>query len=1710
MNNLLNSTSNLSIANTSMTNGDNTTATTTAAPNENALQSNQALGTESSIHNPDNQQKDTITVMRDILDVIQKKIDVHIRTHPEDIDTLTKLKVSKTTYLELLELEIKSTQGDSISKDKEPKEIPEDKYPVFDPRDWKSGSTSSDDVTGRKRSCRSFLEFVNRFQSVLTTYGKNIENDWFSCLKRVFEITSHSEWFDNNLGQKIKSNKKFSWDKAKLVIQTRFDLESRTPQEWAKMVKTMKQDASEKLLAFLDRYSSALVGSLHELSEPHVSTNLQFIESLLPKYQELVYNFLQKEYKPEDVEMNSSEDRLPWLPKSIVALTVALESGANSIETSFSSYALERKRAASPSKHDSHDAKRLKSKSKDNDSNGKPETSGNTSTFTPRACTKCNFFPFSYKHIQQCPGKPPAGEGKSGSSYKKSHDKKVNFAAITSSDQASSCSSVGRSDVANNGTLNDNSIDPKYSELDYYLTGYNSDYSSADDSHFEVNDDNSSILSGKVDKICLTVKRSSYTFGDNNPYNSTDPSFSPVTPIIIQDLELTGLLDSGSEISLINKDFANTNHIKYEKVDGNLVFIDGTQVSRMRTVAPLQLLYDGIDSPITHYFDVVAESKAFGKDQILIGRDLIPKLGITPFVNVAYKYKNKNLRIPDDSIKDQRYEPNVSPAGTDHEQQCFYDFISPSLERNRALDPHSFCNLPEAVVHLNTPPNEYVHIKQYPIADKLIPQVTSEIQKLLDNGIVEPAKPSPWNLPLTVAKKKDSEGNLTKIRLVLDPRMLNKLLPVDKFPLPLISDIFQAMANSVVWSTVDLVGAFNQFPLFEQDRVKTTFTAPNGLTYMYKGTPFGLSIISQQFSRVMLTLFKDLPFCKSFVDDIVIFSKSMEEHAEHVKTVLEIITAANLRVNVDKCFFAKSAVYLLGFVIDKKGRRIDPRKLTNVLEWPPLTSHKQVQQFIGTCNFFREHIPNAAKLMVPLNALKDLANKQKGKQFAWTDIHQSHFQALKEVLASEVVLGHPVPNVPYRLATDSSAYATGCVLYQDIDEGDSKRRNFIGFMARSFSPSERRWSATMRELAGIVFALVRFHKIIWGSRFVLECDHKSLSYMFSQRHTNHMLEKWLNILLDYTFDVVHIEGLKNVLPDRLSRLFEPLEENQTSLVEGNQPDYYMPYLKNMAMTDSFNLKKQNNPIINKFVSDCPKANDRKLFYIQSDQAILPDRVVPDEKDRRILLSEAHDEIGHYGAEQIVKRLHTDGFHWPKLMNDAIEFVRQCDQCQKHNIVRRGYSPLKSIYAYVPGDHWAIDLGQGPTTIKNDSGASYFLVMVDVCTRFCILKPVVKKTAAEIAQLLIDVFSTFGYPAVLQSDNGTEFSNSLIKDLNDAMGVNHRFITPLKASTNGLAERYVQSTKKMLRKATMGIGKNWDFYLPSIQLALNNQISKRLNSTPFSLMFARNLNTIKDLKLKHEKRGNMPHMSVEELLKRVDYMSDIVFPAIIEKNAVSMKRAEQSFNKTHNLVEFSPGDYVMVRLQSSDGNLTPVYEGPYTVVRKTTGGSYVLRDETGVLMHRNYGPYELKLVSKEEVVESDGRSLEKSYEVEAIMDHRGSVTDREYLVRWKHYSSDWDEWVPTNKFNDVNIIRKYWKNLGVPYKPKKNNIVTNAPPGITPDGDAQFGTVANALKKMDNMLEPLLVSKKKTVKPKPVPSKKVRPLPATGVRRSNRLSGKKRN
>ncbi|SAL97142.1 hypothetical protein, partial, partial [Absidia glauca] len=282
-----------------------------------------------------------------------------------------------------------------------------------------------------------------------------------------------------------------------------------------------------------------------------------------------------------------------------------------------------------------------------------------------------------------------------------------------------------------------------------------------------------------------------------------------------------------------------------------------------------------------------------------------------------------------------------------------------------------------AVVYLDTPPDAAGFRAQYKIADTLKPVVHEAVQKWEAQGIITRVPSNVdnrWNSPLTLAPKKDSSGKYTAKRPCLDPRHINKYLKEDRFPLPKIGDIFLKLKDAVVYTTLDLTNAFHRFPIHPPDQHKTAFTSVDGLQYMFRGCPFGLKPISSKFQRVMTTLFSRDPFhsfVATFVDDIVIYSKTYNSHAAHVKMVIDELTQVNLTLNPQKCHFAQKTIYLLGFCVKANGEStLDMRKVTNVQEWPQPVTGKQIQQFLGLVNYFRLYIPYFADLTAPLDALR--------------------------------------------------------------------------------------------------------------------------------------------------------------------------------------------------------------------------------------------------------------------------------------------------------------------------------------------------------------------------------------------------------------------------------------------------------------------------------------------------------------------------------------------------------------------------------------------------------------------------------------------------------------------------------------------------------------------------------------------------------------------
>ena len=1089
--------------------------------------------------------------------------------------------------------------------------------------------------------------------------------------------------------------------------------------------------------------------------------------------------------------------------------------------------------------------------------------------------------------------------------------------------------------------------------------------------------------------------------------------FKLITPIYVENVKLLGKVDTGSDISCINKSVF-INKLKLStimKASGTLEFL-GNSVKRLGSTEPLTLSYINNIS-FKHNFEVVDFNEHMDFD-VLLGTDILSKMNIG-LTGVAFHWNRDNIystlnECSDDQIRnvnfvngDQVDEPDNTPFGTVNERDAFMTQIELALKTNEEIPITSFCTVPESVVRLPTKEGATAFQRQYPIPHTLKPVLQTQIDEWLKSGtIVKTTVNTSFNSPLLLVPKRNGKGEIVSHRVCMDTRALNRLLPDNNYPVPLIRDIFDSLAGNKVFTTLDLKSAYNRFLVHPDDQHKLTFTF-NNQQYSFQGMCFGVKTVTSLFCKVMDILFQDFDCVRTYVDDCIVASKDLETHAKDVAKVIDRLTSVNLILNQDKCHWAQKSVYMLGFVVTEMGTMVDPRKLKTVNDWPIPRSGKDIQRFMGLVNYFREYIPKISQVAAPLDRLRNVADVKSH----WTEVHTSSFKTLKDILNSRALLHYPDMSKKFIIATDASQYGIAAVLTQK-DELD--RTKHIAFWSSSLSPSQRRWSTTKRELYAIVEALKRFRPYVWGTKFEVHTDHKALVYLHTQKVANSMMIGWLEILLDFDFDVIHIQGILNTLPDELSRLYPP--DDDKTLEEGEN------------IIGSMYDKARKHSIYNtKYIRRSGgKIDDKKTVnsttLIESKHKTV-DYICPPAEERDRILKEAHT-FGHFGAESIVKEVHSQGCHWINIYDEALEIVKSCKQCQRHNIVKKGYHPLTSITAYLPFDHIAIDLA-GPLPVT-ERGNTFLFIIVDICTKYIIARPLQNKQSDTIAKALIQVFGDYGISKTIQSDNGREFRNSLMDSISRNLGIDRRYSTAFHSRGNGAAESGVKIALNTLRKMVEDNGQDWDHHVPIAQLAMNNRITHRTNSSPFSLMFARKLNPFKEYN--KEKKEALPsrEISAEELLEKVEKMSEIVFPAIQERTRRIVEEYNKKFNTKNNIITDIPENTsVMVKLPSRTSKLAPIYEGPFTVIRRTQGGSYILRDDhTQELLHRNYVPSELKIVSIDESAIED-----EYYEVEDIRDHRGNEGNREYLVKWVGYGERSNTWQTADDFSDPTYINKYW-------------------------------------------------------------------------------------
>ena len=421
--------------------------------------------------------------------------------------------------------------------------------------------------------------------------------------------------------------------------------------------------------------------------------------------------------------------------------------------------------------------------------------------------------------------------------------------------------------------------------------------------------------------------------------------------------------------------------------------------------------------------------------------------------------------------------------------------------------------------------SEPIRTKGYSIPYKTRRVMETEIQDMLDLGVIEPSI-SPYSSPIVLVPKKDGS-----VRFCIDFRKLNKVTEFDAEPMPNMEEIINRMSGHKYFTKMDLSKGYWRVGLTERSKPLTAFETPRGL-FQFRTMPFGLVDSGATFCRLMRIILSNLPNVDNFVDDMWIFTETWKDHMTSLRQVLDRLRSAKLTAKPSKCMIGYDSIACLGHNIVGQTVRPQEDKIQAIRDAPRPSTKRQIKSFLGLAGFYRRFIPNFSSIASPLT---DLTKKNRPNSIKdWQDHHERAFQTLKNRLTSSPILRLPVfqEGKPFVLRTDASDIGLGAVLLQDF-EGEGRLP--IAYASKKLLPRERNYSVIEKECLGIIWGVEKFRKYLYGVDFLLETDHKPLSYMQTAKVLNPRIMRWAMKLQPYRFRIVAIRGRDNLGADYLSR-----------------------------------------------------------------------------------------------------------------------------------------------------------------------------------------------------------------------------------------------------------------------------------------------------------------------------------------------------------------------------------------------------------------------------------------------------------------------------------------------------------------------------------------------------------------------------------------------
>ena len=416
-----------------------------------------------------------------------------------------------------------------------------------------------------------------------------------------------------------------------------------------------------------------------------------------------------------------------------------------------------------------------------------------------------------------------------------------------------------------------------------------------------------------------------------------------------------------------------------------------------------------------------------------------------------------------------------------------------------------------------------VRVKQYPLPYSMMQAVNDEVRSMIELGVIERSE-SPYCSPVIIVKKKDNTN-----RFCIDFRVLNKITVFDAEPMPSMEQIFAKLAGYKFISKLDLSKGYWQIALSDRSKPYTAFQTPLGL-FQFTVLPFGLVTAQASCSRLMRKLLQNLSNVDNFVDDIIIFTLTWQQHIDTLRALLQRLREANLTVKPVKCFIGFASIECLGHMVSEGTLQPCQDKINSILHAERPTTKKQVRSFLGLVGFYRQFIKNFSELAAPLTELTKKG--QRNQDIKRGESQEQAFNQLRQALVSKPILKMVEISKPFTLQVDASDLGIGAIVLQE----ENGKKVPVAYASRKLKQSERSYAVIEKECLALVWAVQKFSRYLYGTPFTVETDHCPLKYLNEAKLKNARLMRWALILQPYRIHINAIKGSENAGADYLSRV----------------------------------------------------------------------------------------------------------------------------------------------------------------------------------------------------------------------------------------------------------------------------------------------------------------------------------------------------------------------------------------------------------------------------------------------------------------------------------------------------------------------------------------------------------------------------------------------